>query len=78
MNAQFDRLNRRLTLYGIGAFLAGAIIALVGPPARSQRPDKPHPEDLWFIIPGWMIVCVGLFLLLYRIQRGFRTYMNSN
>lgn len=69
MAARSDHLNSRLCLYGVGAVLAGTIIAVIGPPARTERPTKPHPEDLWFTIPGWSIAGIGILLLLYRIYR---------
>ena len=72
MDTPSDNLNSRLCLYGVGTVLAGTIIAMIGPPGRSERPDQPHPEDLWFTIPGWSIAGIGVFLLLYRIYRSAR------
>jgi hypothetical protein len=72
MDVPSDRLNSRLCLYGVGAVLAGTIIAVIGPPGRTERPNMPHPEDLWFTIPGWSIAGVGVLLLLYRIYRSAR------
>jgi hypothetical protein len=72
MGAPSDSLNRRLSLYGVGAALAGTIIATYGPTGRSEWPRRPHPEDLWFSIPGWSIAAVGVALLCYRVIRGIR------
>jgi hypothetical protein len=72
MAAASDSLKSRLILYGIGAILAGIIIATCGPTSRSERPSRAHPEDLWFSIPGWSIAAVGVALLCYRGSLGIR------
>lgn len=61
--------NSRLCLYGIGAVVAGMIVVLCGPPGRTERPARPHPEDLWLTVPGWILVCIGAILLVWWIVR---------
>lgn len=72
MSTPSERLNGRLTLYGFGAVIAGVILVYLGPPGRAERPQRPHPEDLLFLIPGWIIVASGLVMVLWRIGRSLR------
>jgi hypothetical protein len=54
--------GRRL-LYGVGLMMCGLLVGLFGPPSVSERPPRPHPENIWFYGAGCVLFLIGVLLL---------------
>ena len=63
--------GRRL-LYGVGLIVCGLLVGLFGPPSVSERPPRPHPEEIWFIGIGWILIAIGVLLLFSYLCRRLR------